>query len=275
MPHQCTACGRTFQDGSKEMLSGCPDCGGNKFQFMPASAVDDGGAAGATTAKKSPEESPQRSSGDDRGAVETGGDGSSSAVGRAAATVRDWVSTREDDESGRATATDSTPASTDSTPTATGSTRNDGASTRSDTASARSDPASTRNGGASNAETPTDQIPGGETAATEDSAQASARSDVVSEAELPDKPAESASVPDAEDRPDDSTVVDAPEDENPGLKELRQELNSQFESIRIVNPGHYELNLMELYEREEYIISLQEDGKYVIEVPDAWEQTER
>ncbi|OYR80528.1 hypothetical protein DJ71_14695, partial [Halorubrum sp. E3] len=30
MPHQCTTCGRTFPDGSKEMLSGCPDCGGNK-----------------------------------------------------------------------------------------------------------------------------------------------------------------------------------------------------------------------------------------------------
>lgn len=36
MPHQCTTCGRTFPDGSKEMLSGCPDCGGNKFQFKPA-----------------------------------------------------------------------------------------------------------------------------------------------------------------------------------------------------------------------------------------------
>ena len=31
MPHQCTNCERVFPDGSKEMLSGCPDCGGNKF----------------------------------------------------------------------------------------------------------------------------------------------------------------------------------------------------------------------------------------------------
>jgi predicted nucleic acid-binding Zn-ribbon protein len=28
---------------------------------------------------------------------------------------------------------------------------------------------------------------------------------------------------------------------------------------------------MELYDRQEYIIALQEDGQYVIEVPDAWE----
>jgi len=39
MPHQCTNCGRTFDDGSKEMLSGCPDCGGNKFQFAPTTAA--------------------------------------------------------------------------------------------------------------------------------------------------------------------------------------------------------------------------------------------
>ena len=38
MPHQCTNCGRAFEDGSKEMLSGCPDCGGNKFQFRPATS---------------------------------------------------------------------------------------------------------------------------------------------------------------------------------------------------------------------------------------------
>ena len=54
------------------------------------------------------------------------------------------------------------------------------------------------------------------------------------------------------------------------VDQLRRELNEQFESIRIVSPGQYELNLMELYDREEYIISLREDGRYVIEVPDSW-----
>jgi predicted nucleic acid-binding Zn-ribbon protein len=28
---------------------------------------------------------------------------------------------------------------------------------------------------------------------------------------------------------------------------------------------------MELYDREEYIIALQEDGKYTIQVPERWE----
>jgi predicted nucleic acid-binding Zn-ribbon protein len=70
-------------------------------------------------------------------------------------------------------------------------------------------------------------------------------------------PAESS--PDAEDPSEESS-----------LDQLRKELNDQFESIRIVSPGQYELNLMELYDRDEYIISLREDGRYVIEVPDGW-----
>ena len=253
MPHQCTACGRTFDDGSKEMLSGCPDCGGNKFQFMPASAVDEaaGGSGAATTPKKAPEGSPSPAS--DRGAAETEGGDGSSAVGRAAATVREWVSTRDDESRTATTGPGSTdPAATDVA--STGSTRNDPPS-----------PGGTPSERASETEPPE----------TEDSAQASARRDVVSKAELPDEPPQDNPSSDSENRPDDSNVVDAPEEENPGLKGLREELNSQFESIRIVNPGQYELNLMELYEREEYIISLQEDGKYVIEVPDAWDQTDR
>ncbi|WP_380681737.1 OapC/ArvC family zinc-ribbon domain-containing protein [Salinigranum sp. GCM10025319] len=66
-------------------------------------------------------------------------------------------------------------------------------------------------------------------------------------------------------------VIEPQSDDRPGLDDLREELNSQFESIKIVSPGQYELNLMELYDRQEYIISLQEDGRYVIEVPDTWD----
>ncbi|MCD6411786.1 MAG: hypothetical protein J7L20_05120 [Thermoplasmata archaeon] len=34
MPHQCIECGRIFEDGSPELLRGCPSCGGNKFIFI-------------------------------------------------------------------------------------------------------------------------------------------------------------------------------------------------------------------------------------------------
>jgi len=247
MPHQCTNCGRAFADGSKEMLSGCPDCGGNKFQFRPSGAVDPGpetggdsagsrpdAAAGGVAPKKAPDasESPSAAADasrpNDRGpsAGETGADDRASAVGRAAATVRDWVGTGSDPDRRGSGDEDRRDA--------------DGAATRAPTA--------------------------------EDTAQASARSDVVSDAELPDAPTAG---PDAPEAPPDGEVVDTPDDDSPGLEELREELNSQFESIRIVEPGQYELNLMELYEREEYIIALQEDGKYIIEVPDGWEEPDR
>ena len=33
MPHQCLKCGTVFEDGSSELLKGCPDCGGNRFFY--------------------------------------------------------------------------------------------------------------------------------------------------------------------------------------------------------------------------------------------------
>ncbi len=101
----------------------------------------------------------------------------------------------------------------------------------------------------------------------EGQAQADARSSVVSPEELSAAAARQSD-------PSASAESDAdadPSDENrPDLTDLREELNDQFESIKILSPGQYELNLMELYDRDEYIISLREDGRYVIEVPGTW-----
>jgi predicted nucleic acid-binding Zn-ribbon protein len=304
MPHQCTTCGRSFEDGSKEMLSGCPDCGGNKFQFQPAGAVGEGpggkngrGASAATARKKTPESvrsdaadtpetdatnAPERATNASKpgtaSASETEGDDRASAVNRAASTVRDWVGNRSDDspENG-----------------GTGSTRNDAPAGTAETAGTAKTARTADTAGTSRSPETRRNVPN-----SEDSAQASARSDVVSESELPDEPPQSTAPADSaigsdstadpatdshstadptppNDSDADANVVDAPDDKSPGLKELREELNSQFESIRIEEPGQYELNLMELYEREEYIISLQEDGKYIIEVPDAWDANDR
>lgn len=134
MPHECTECGKGFPDGSKEMLGGCPSCGGKKFQYIPHAGAKSG----------------------------------------------------------------------------------------------------------------------------ENRAQASARREVVDGDELPtaDPPSDT-----------EEEVTEAPPTD---LATLRERLDSQFESIRIVEPGQYELNLMELYDRDTYVISLQEDGRYVIDVPEAW-----
>jgi uncharacterized protein len=161
MPHQCTECEHVFPDGSKEMLSGCPECGGNKFQFLPEGTNPE---TDAESRDGVPESEP---------AVEPyGSEGS-------------VLGDRE----------------------------------------------------------------------TEDRAQADARSSVVDSAELPSR----APPEESESEPDDGA----------DLSRLREELNDQFESIRIVDHGQYELNLMELYKREEFIIALQENGRYVIEVPES------
>jgi hypothetical protein len=36
MPHKCTNCEQVFEDGSGDILNGCPNCGWNKFLYVPA-----------------------------------------------------------------------------------------------------------------------------------------------------------------------------------------------------------------------------------------------
>jgi predicted nucleic acid-binding Zn-ribbon protein len=343
MPHQCTDCGRTFEDGSKEMLSGCPDCGGNKFQFIPADAVDESVEA------NSPGDPPSRGS-------------SAGAVSKAATTVRDWVGGGSDEpdrpsdrdrpsaespsgewpksatedydtpaEKAAARTSDGPAASADASATTDGaadastadaSTADSTADASTADSTADASTADAQSEAASTTHTEPDSDDGtiqARTAGDEDNAQASARSDVVSPDELPngtasppadtpgtgdahaeesgatsdhDAPAggqessmERPEAPDvagspsdvagsssdvADDRHEVADPADTQIDDRPDLDELREELNQQFESIKILNPGQYELNLMELYDREEYIISLREDGRYVIDVPDSW-----
>ncbi|WP_396611157.1 Zn-ribbon containing protein [Haloferax sp. S1W] len=370
MPHQCTTCGKVFPDGSKEMLSGCPSCGGNKFQFQPASTASDAGSADGSDNTGSP------------GSAGTQDLTSSAAdaVRRRAAqndarpntedeetTVQDWVSSQT--QSTR----DSAPEPERQPPQTRTSDRADPRRPATDDKPERGwgewpsqsgnepEPASARENRpdavSSTGPDPNDRSPARRTdrpnrgirARTddeEDNSQRSARSDVVSpeelaavdesrrekvdhpqrkqpEAERSQRPeversqrpeversqrpeAERSQRPEAErsqtqppaadtpadapvDGPDDppidgpadtpsdtdGTVIEPSTDERPNLDQLREELNDQFESIKIVNPGQYELNLMELYDRDEYIISLREDGRYVIEVPDSWGPGER
>lgn len=127
---------------------------------------------------------------------------------------------------------------------------------------------------------------------SEDSAQASARSEFVSPDEIPSSSSSSSSPSPSSSSsssssssfsssefqsssslsspPSDGRVVREPTGDRPDLTELREELNEQFESIKIIEPGEYELNLMGLYDREEYIIALQENGRYVIQMPETW-----
>jgi hypothetical protein len=249
MPHQCTSCGRVFADGSKEMLSGCPDCGGNKFQYRPQShvppEVSETGEATGTSDAPAP--------------TEAGGAADSTAVGGTAETPETSEETPsgdsgiiegEPDGPGAAEAPSGRPASA-----ASGSAESPDGHPSGTDADAEA--------GAAGTDTDGDR---------EDRAQADARTGVVSPDELASAASSRSTPPDVSS--EEARVVEPSSDDHPSIDELREELNDQFESIRILDQGQYELNLMELYNRDEYIISLQEDGRYVIEVPDTWRDDE-
>ena len=198
MPHQCTNCSHTFADGSKEMLSGCPNCGGNKFQFLPAD--------GDPPTDPDPPERAEPST-------------VTKTAARASTTVRDLFGSSD--------------SPVDHSP-------EDGPD----------------DGIVDGEDTPAP--PEATSPLNEDRAQAAARSGTVPEHQLPER----STPPEPVDRAADTR-------QQMDLADLREELNDQFESIKIVDRGQYELNLMELYEREEYIISLQENGRYAIEVPES------
>ena len=230
MPHQCTNCGRTFPDGSKEMLSGCPDCGGNKFQFEPAGQTVDDQPANDSSANSPPDASTGESVTIDPSPAES----------PSAERQTSPPETEGYDDDGDVSS--ETPAASSGEAPAQSTARSDVVDSSEFTAAGAMGPSD---------ESPVEPSGSGEQPTDEQSAAGEPATAVDGAAETPaDQP--------------------TPDEETSNLDQLRKELNDQFESIRIVSPGQYELNLMELYDREEYIISLREDGRYVIEVPDSW-----
>lgn len=51
-----------------------------------------------------------------------------------------------------------------------------------------------------------------------------------------------------------------------------EEIGSRVESVRILSPGSYELNLESLLEREEIVMALKEDGTYVVHLPSVFQK---
>lgn len=50
------------------------------------------------------------------------------------------------------------------------------------------------------------------------------------------------------------------------------EIGDRVESVRILSPGSYELNLESLLEREEIVMALKEDGTYIVHLPSAFQK---
>ena len=322
MPHQCTDCSHVFPDGSKAMLSGCPDCGGNTFQFLPEGAVpdgelDDAAAPGVTDTSANTEATPAdageapsasgrvpvesaestnpadtddtdeepvappeppREPPPSRGRLERATDAVRSFVFDSPTTRRPRKPERANaDESGTDAGSDPGVRPEDTIEPADGSTRNEGDEPAKDGPAADTE----AGGPAPNAADAAADDTRTNGTATEPSADADieagtdpdSRSDLDTSVGSEDSQSPTPDAADARTPPagvEAGRIAAEPAEDRPDLEELRRELNDQFESIRIVEPGQYELNLMELYNREEYIIALREDGRYAIEAPETW-----
>lgn len=256
MAHRCTGCGRTFENGSKEMLTGCPDCDGNAFQYVP-----DGGVAtedGGTNAEGGDMAADPTPNGQSTKSAVTSSTSSSSEAERT-------QPTQSADTEANAPVEDASQADARSGVVDTDelTDREWPAVSRPDSERSPNGPNPTSGRTNSNTSRSTPPEPVADTADTTDSTAAP----TDSTADTSDQMA------DATDSSGTSETSDSVEPQpSPDVEEVRTELNDQFESIRIVEPGQYELNLMELYERDEYIIQLQENGRYVIEALDGWQE---
>lgn len=54
-----------------------------------------------------------------------------------------------------------------------------------------------------------------------------------------------------------------------------EEIGERVESVRILSPGSYELNLESLFEREEIVMALKEDGSYIVHLPSVFQQKKK
>lgn len=97
----------------------------------------------------------------------------------------------------------------------------------------------------------------------ENKSQKDARTEFVSDEELPDdKSIDALQNPavGAEDSDEDVNTHRQVKE----LEELRRKLNDQYEGIEVHREGHYEINLTELYRGTDYIIEVGEDGAYQV-----------
>jgi predicted nucleic acid-binding Zn-ribbon protein len=243
MPHECVSCGEVFEDGADEVFDGCPDCGATKF-FYVKEVTEDEVSEDPSVKERSTTSTPVEST----------------AQTHARNRTHRPEETEEDEKS-------------------------DPWSGDVDETSKTTDPKTSHSPDDSE-ESETTQIHGTETGTPE----TETGDDDIVEAESEYKKSFGGKLDGADEDGKEETDETAPEPDEKkagqhtpepdkltssgGTKfrrarpeEARRRLMEQFETIRIVEPGSYELNLMNLYEEDEKIIALQEDGRYQVSLP--------
>ncbi len=56
------------------------------------------------------------------------------------------------------------------------------------------------------------------------------------------------------------------------VEKKKEEIGERVESVRILSPGSYELNLESLLERDEIVMALKEDGTYLVHLPSVFQK---
>jgi len=232
MPHECVSCGEVFEDGADEVFDGCPDCGATKFFYVKEVTDEE--------VKKEPDETQDGAASDIDTRPDVGvdmdpePDTNLDSDGHSHSPERRSNSTTIHPEK-------ETPVDATDVPTQTA-----------------------REAEADNTDGVTDTEVDVET------------DDDIVEAESEYEDSFGGSLDSETETGADTTASESPSvtTDSEGRKfrrarpdEARQRLLDEFETIRIVEPGSYELNLMNLYEDEEKIIALQEDGKYQVSLP--------
>jgi predicted nucleic acid-binding Zn-ribbon protein len=63
-----------------------------------------------------------------------------------------------------------------------------------------------------------------------------------------------------------------PSESKAAVEKKPAEIGERVESVRILSPGSYELNLESLLEREEIVMALKEDGTYLVHLPSVFQK---
>ena len=228
MPHECVSCGEVFDDGADEVFDGCPDCGATKF-FYVKEVTEEETTEDTPSAKgeTSPSLTPAESTAQTRARNQT---------------HKPEVETEEDEKADP------------------WSQEVDEVSTKTDTKT----------------DTTTSQTH--ETDETTQKPETKTTDEDIVEAESEYEETFGGKLNDTEEPDEEKTEQPTPETDKltssggrryrrARPEEAKRRLMDQFETIRIVEPGSYELNLMNLYEEDEKIIALQEDGRYQVSLP--------
>jgi hypothetical protein len=235
MPHECVECGEVFDDGADEVFDGCPDCGATKFFYVKEVAEDelekDRLEEDVSPAKEpEPASAPAESTAQTRARNETHSPEDETEEDEKAdpwSEDVDEVSTKTDATTDETTSTTKTPTAHDTTET-----------------------------------TPTQDSK----TTDDDIVEAESEYEKSFGGKLDDTDGETTS-DEAKPEPDKLTTSGGRRYRRARPDEARRRLMDEFETIRIVEPGSYELNLMNLYEEDEKIIALQEDGRYQVSLP--------